>query len=429
MSFLKAYIFNLNLFKSTDATNDDEHQNRSNVLATRIYLVVLILALIGLALGLGLTLQTRKIETPHPSKEEVKALPIDAQCPCSRLSISYGEFITLEASFHQVCSSDFVSDRWIEAIFSVSNWNNSYPADFRTSGSAQFQVLASLCRLSEKNVRDSLISFYATSLVGSQVLSETLLKSTVQASIKQFQSTMYNAFQSQLQLVSKMTFGNQLISGLQTSIVPTYVYSEFIGHSFESHWPISYKSENESYCYCTKDYNCRKSSGIYNTFEFTIDFVMFSDLEVIPLVEIPGFFVGCMPLNSLLQSTLECFYNQTCLNKILPLISTNKNFTAMALLEQSRFKPNSTVQAIINRTMVEQWTENISYDKYFAQCAPISCIYSKVERRDSMFVLTEVIGLLGGLVSVLTFIIPAAVRFIRRSKLRNTEATPRIPRK
>jgi hypothetical protein len=79
--------------------------------------------------------------------------------------------------------------------------------------------------------------------------------------------------------------------------------------------------------------------------------------------------------------------------------------------------------------MVEQWTENISYDKYFVQCAPISCTYSKVEGHDFMFVLVEISGLLGGLILVLTFIIPAAVNFIRRLKLRNTEPTPRIPRK
>jgi hypothetical protein len=429
MSRLKAYLINLNLFKPTDGTNEDEHQHRSNVLSTRVYLVVLILTVIGLALGLWLTLQTTKVEVRHPSKDQVKALPIDAQCPCSRLSISYREFIILEASFHQVCSSDFVSDRWIKTTFSASNLNNLYPADFRTIASAQFQVLASLCRLSKRNVLDSLTSFYATSLVGSQVLSEALFESTVQASIKQFQSTMHNSFQSQLQLVSKMTFGNQLISGLKTSILPTYVYNEFLELSLGSRWPIPYISENESYCYCFKDYNCRRFSGFYDAFGGYIDFIILGNNAMILQVEILGFFVGCMPLNSLLQSTLECFYNQTCLNKILSLISTNNSFTAISLPERSLFKQNSTVQAIVNRTMVQQWTENISYDKYFVQCAPISCTYSKVERHDFMFVLVEVMGLMGGLISALAFIIPAAVNFIRRLKLRNTESTPRIPRK
>ena len=31
---------------------------------------------------------------------------------------------------------------------------------------------------------------------------------------------------------------------------------------------------------------------------------------------IDGMFIGCLPITSLRLSTLECFYNQTCLNQI-----------------------------------------------------------------------------------------------------------------
>ncbi|CAF4239198.1 unnamed protein product, partial [Rotaria sordida] len=90
----------------------------------------------------------------------------------------------------------------------------------------------------------------------------------------------------------------------------------------------------------------------------------------------------------------------------------------------SRFKPNSTVQEIVNELMVEEWLTNISYEKYYAQCAPVQCIYSKLEKQDLVNVLTNVISLHGGLTLTLRFIIARIVRFIRRKK--DNEPSSRI---
>ena len=64
--------------------------------------------------------------------------------------------------------------------------------------------------------------------------------------------------------------------------------------------------------------------------------------------------------------------------------------------------------------MIEQWMTNMSYDKYYARCAPISCIYSKNEKNDWIYILTKIISLLGGLTLILGFIIQYAVKWLRR---------------
>jgi hypothetical protein len=74
--------------------------------------------------------------------------------------------------------------------------------------------------------------------------------------------------------------------------------------------------------------------------------------------------------------------------------------------------------------MVEEWITNISYEKYYAQCAPIICTYSKVNRHDFVYVLTKIISLLGGLTLAIKFIVPVVVQFIRRKK--DNEPTPEI---
>ena len=37
-------------------------------------------------------------------------------CPCSNVAIPYHKFIRLTPIFHQVCSSDFVTESWINLL-------------------------------------------------------------------------------------------------------------------------------------------------------------------------------------------------------------------------------------------------------------------------------------------------------------------------
>ena len=145
------------------------------------------------------------------------------------------------------------------------------------------------------------------------------------------------------------------------------------------------------------------------------------------LMKIPGFLVGCLPVSGILSSTLECFYSQPCLNELSSYLSLTRRFSAMVLAEKSRYRSNSTVKSIVDNLMVEDWMTNISYDKYYAQCAPASCTYSKTHRHSLMFVLTQLMSVLSGLTLALGLMIPAAVRFIRQPI--SYLPSPQIPRK
>ncbi|CAF4248423.1 unnamed protein product, partial [Rotaria sordida] len=97
-------------------------------------------------------------------------------------------------------------------------------------------------------------------------------------------------------------------------------------------------------------------------------------------------------------------------------------FTAMSQFEQTRYELNSTIQTIIDNLMIEEWVIDISYKKYYEQCAPISCTYFKNDKYDWKFVLTQLIGLLGCIIMVCSFIIQNIVKFIRRRPSQNTES-------
>ena len=77
-------------------------------------------------------------------------------------------------------------------------------------------------------------------------------------------------------------------------------------------------------------------------------------------MKIPGFEGGCLPTDGILLSTLECFYDQTCLNRLLSFFPTKEKFTAMTTIEPTRFDRNSTVKIMVDYLMIEKWIKSIS---------------------------------------------------------------------
>ncbi|CAF1074538.1 unnamed protein product [Rotaria sp. Silwood1] len=124
---------------------------------------------------------------------------------------------------------------------------------------------------------------------------------------------------------------------------------------------------------------------------------------------VPGLQIGCDPMESLLQSTLECLYDVTCINQIMPN-NTTPNITFHALKSTlSSFHDN--VQSLVNILMVDQLKTNVTYENYYKSCAPAYCTYSLNTRFDKVFVFTNIMGLSGGLTVTLKLIIPFAVKF------------------
>ena len=57
-------------------------------------------------------------------------------CPCSKTTVPYREFVSYTISFHPVCSSVFVSQEWIGAVY-LENRSAFAVTDFRTTATAQ----------------------------------------------------------------------------------------------------------------------------------------------------------------------------------------------------------------------------------------------------------------------------------------------------
>lgn len=397
---IKTYLKNLNLFEVNH--NCDQEQIRTSIISTRIYLILLISTIITIALTAWLRIETIIITVEQPNQVQFQSLPRNKHCPCSKVSIAYGEFTLIDVTdYHPICSSEFISDRWIEVLYSKSNLTQHNPDDFRAFGFAQFQALAALCRLSKLSVEQSIASFNLNTLISPHVFSKTILQTQMKNSIADFKLKAPITFGNQLKLIRRMTTANKLVSGLQTNY--RLIFRQNSGDDF------SVVHDAWIYNHVTSSFDCEFSETLDDTFQ------SFTNLT--------GISSGCLPVSSILSSTLECLYNQSCVNEILSLFQLNESFTAMIFNNQTRFHRNSTVQSIIDRLMVENWIENIFYDKYYSQCSSRLCTYSKSVWHSFEYVITKLMSLLSILILILTLFTPIIVKFIRKHCNRNRART------
>ena len=127
------------------------------------------------------------------------------------------------------------------------------------------------------------------------------------------------------------------------------------------------------------------------------------------LFKIPGLMAGCIPLDSMRQSTLECLYNQTCINKISlqPKISQPNALN----LSLTRFLLNSTIGSIFDEALfVESWQNQSNYENYFSACTPQSLSYSHQGRFHLGTILALTLSAFSGLVIVWKLITPIFVK-------------------
>lgn len=111
-------------------------------------------------------------------------------------------------------------------------------------------------------------------------------------------------------------------------------------------------------------------------------------------LSISGMFIGCLPITSLRLSTLECFYDRICLDKVkLALNIQNSSIESLNQLETSRFLINTTLNEIIDELMIEEWIYSIDYDQYFQQCQIKQCTYSIRKRNNFLTIFTTLLSL------------------------------------
>lgn len=257
---------------------------------------------------------------------------------------------------------------------------------------AHLKYLERLCEYSITVEQNSIEQFLDSLLITSELLSEKDFSIRMNSSIEQQKESIRNKVSNPLFLIRSINHANGFISTYGTNY--EYISTWFLNNGTYPYIP------NRAIIY---DNQC--SCGLYGNCTTQAYFLTKNSSKVF----IEGFRLGCTPSESLHVSTLECLYNETCLD----LIQQYTNLTLDRLsIETSRFHRNTTVSKLIDHLFVEQWITTKNYSSYYHQCSPSLCSYTYIQHFNLLYLITFILGLHGGLSIVLDWFSPKIIRII-----------------
>ena len=283
----------------------------------RIHFIILIILLFIFYLFSFIPSQLITIQITKPSLSIYRDLSThfseSLQCSCSINSFNYHTFLSIQPYYHPICSSHFMSNQWILYVYNKQNSFLQYNyTDFRRTSVGQFQLLLSLCQLSRSTVNISISQLEATHYIDSQLTPSNVLINRIKTVTDDFKINTPKSFLTTLDIIRQVTHDNKLMSmywsnwkypavGSSTSVIK--IFTE----------PQIYQE-----CNCALSSKCIQSSR--------------------------NMMIGCYPLEALLQSTLQCFYDQQCIDSDGIFSALNSSFIS------NHFNLNQTIETILLRT-------------------------------------------------------------------------------
>ncbi|CAF1193541.1 unnamed protein product [Adineta steineri] len=392
------YITTLNIFENVDKPNPSDEELNAQRKCTRAYIVVLVVIMASVIYITMLSYQTVTTIVDKPTLDEYANLPKSADCLCTNLSIPHHTFINFDPQFHEVCKSHFIelNGEWMSLLYDLYKDQRDNKRNLRTfQGMAifHFQAIQAMCRMVIMAVNNELTLFLNSTLTTVEILELDLFEKKINAIINNFcLNTMRSSFLYSLQWIRNMYSGNGLISALATNWYPVIAFEAAIGTIY-----MKAQKYNLSSCNCATMSACVEPISL--------------ELNSGSNWTVPGMMIGCLPLESMLESTLECIYDQDCLDTITETLLAKSILPLSSA--RTRFKPINTTKliTIASELFIEDWGVEFAYERYFTSCQPKICSYTLSERfriKDSM---STIFTIYGGICILLRFIIPIGFKF------------------
>ncbi|CAF3891451.1 unnamed protein product [Rotaria sp. Silwood1] len=394
-SLIVNWLKPLNVFESYSNDVDVIRLERGS---TWVFLVLLLVSLIIVVIYAGSVPRTKIVKTFRPSEDEFKKLcdkfPDTLKCPCSQVAIQYSYFTNIDVKFHEVCESQFITQNWIDSVYHV-NVSIIPPNDVRTIMSNFWQFIRAFCNLTKDTFTNAYTDFNATILLTPITQSQFFIETNVEASLNFSVTSAVSNLKRNLFISRETTLVNGFMSSLGTNYHMESVYD---ASSPDTATVQSHAEIFEDGCVCSNLRGCPRPVSIFNLNTKSIE------------TNITGMIFDCLLLDGVLASSLECFYQSSCLSLLL-------NETIIPIGVQpfnalSRFTQTTTIGQLLTELMIEKLTKKIHFLRYYTGCNPAFCTYSYTRRFDVLFVITMVVGTYGGLSVILRFLSPVLIKLI-----------------
>lgn len=133
-------------------------------------------------------------------------------------------------------------------------------------------------------------------------------------------------------------------------------------------------------------------------------------------IPIDGWLANCYPIQSFLETNLQCYYNATCVNLLVDSSRTQTVPILEMKQNETRFDPpdEATFLTLINHLFVERIFQMISFENFLQQCAPQFCTYTLTHRAGFFEIISTILGLFGGMSAALRiFVSQIILRLLR----------------
>lgn len=401
----------MNLFKNQSL---EDRQIDYQRIGTRLYLLILIATITTITLNSSLTREIRRETVLNPTESQythLQQIHASLVCFCRTISISHESFISIKPIYHQVCSSGYVSPAWIKFLNQAQDDVSTSLFPYQINLGAQFTMLSIFCESIEQTIDDALRTFLQAQFVSSIVLAQDIFDSQSRSLVNNWQLNTINRYQHVIELLRAIYQGNLLMSD-------RFNYKIQVNFWSNQPYPVPFRYPD---CSCALSKSCSAPLSLFICYGAGTE-------ACVEQFRIPNFFTGCFPMEALFQSTLECFYNRTCVDRVEDYFAfygggTVPNISTLAITSQWPNDTREIVESIIERLMVNAWEKNISFTSYFQTCAPTSCTFESFGRPHILFVITTVIGIFGGLSTgfkILMLIILRSIEKIREGYFRRS---------
>ncbi|CAF1468909.1 unnamed protein product [Adineta ricciae] len=415
-----------NLFKNVN--NRSESSIKEQRLISRAYLTLLIGVICALILFMSFNREMVTITERSPSLQTYIDLEQShstiLRCPCSESAILYQKFLTLSPRLHQVCTSIFVEDDWIELLMSLMDYRSL--KDWRNRASSEFRILSDFCQLANRTISDAVNRYLSQFFITSSILSKTDFEQQINASLKQFyQSTFYH-FNSMEKIVHLLMQIDQPFVKSNWATVQTVDNGLVIESTTNDRRAaqiqfvlneISTINSNKISCVCAVNSKCQAPAMTnidYENFGTGLNF------------NITGWVEGCFSIDSIRFSSLQCFYVESnCFQSLLAVLGRkdiahskfgrlSRSFRPLVHYSITNYPPNTTVSIILDSLLLEQWNALLSYERFYEICAPSFCTYSIHMRKSFVEVITVLLSVIGGIVVSLRLLTPHLVKSVAK---------------
>ena len=107
-------------------------------------------------------------------------------------------------------------------------------------------------------------------------------------------------------------------------------------------------------------------------------------------------------MSGILQSTLECFYDDVCINQLNRVFLNSFTKFNLSAMKSPLTTP---IGSILDEFSVQSVNFSANYSAYFEICAPSICQYHYIEQHNVVYIFTTLLGLYGGLTASLHILV------------------------